>query len=255
MQLKPVLIIIFLFVAFSSCSHVYAPALFHQDIAYQPKPASFDTAKSATYVSLGWNNYTSPEYEDLLESAQMNISRGHDFKNFNLAYGAFGVLGNYNNSTSGNSATNNPPNNFSDKFFGAYGGRISADAYVTSGRVDFRFIGFEAAYSHEFGSYAAFRRAAVNSPDYDVDPRTNLFTIGLTTEVIFHNVGDNGFENGIRGFLGTTVGYSDLSNNYNRNASALNSVFPKVSYFIKYKKYFGTIEAGSNILVRFGFVF
>jgi hypothetical protein len=33
------------------------------------------------------------------------------------------------------------------------------------------------------------------------------------------------------------------------------SVFPKASYYIKYKDYFGTIEAGSAIFVRFGYKF
>ena len=48
-QTLPVLLIAILL--FASCSHVYTPALYHADIVYQPKPASFDTVKSATYIS------------------------------------------------------------------------------------------------------------------------------------------------------------------------------------------------------------
>src|ERR1700761_5874255 len=146
------IILIILFSAtITSCTHQFVPALYHQDVAYQPKPASFDTAKVQTYVAGGLNYYLSPQYSDLLVSGQLNLSQGVTFKNANLAYGAFGVAGNYSN---GYSNSDGSIANFTNKFFGGVGGRVSGDLYVNSGRFDFRYIGFEAIYSHEFGAYS-----------------------------------------------------------------------------------------------------
>ncbi len=255
MKIKILLTLLCAALLFASCSHVYTPALYHQDIAYQPKPTSFDTAKSLTYISGGLDAHANTNLSDLLVSGQFNLSRGHVFNNFNVAYGAFGVFGDYQNGS--NDKTK--PNYFSDKFFGAVGGRFSANAFVTSGRVDFRFIGVEMAYSHEFGSYADFRKSIYNQGGYFVDPRTDLFTIGLTTEVIFHNQNDNTFQHGIRGFLGTTLGYDALDDTYYKDQDAtakmFRKIFPKASYFITFKNYFGTFEVGSDVFLRFGYKF
>ena len=239
----------------SACSHVYSPALYHQDIAYQPKPTSFDKENSATYVSAGLNTYTNSSLNDAVVSGQLNLSQGYVFDNFNVAYGAFGALGDYQSgSTDTKSASY-----FSDRYFGAVGGRASINAFVHSDRADFRFIGVEAAYSHEFGDYATLRQKLQNLGGYYVDPRTNLFSIGLTTEVIFHNRDNTDFQHGIRGFLGTTLGHNELDDTYYKDKTSttkmLHDIFPKASYFIKYKDYFGTIEAGSAVFIRFGYKF
>src|ERR1700744_5626008 len=104
-------IIILSAIIFSSCSHVYTPALYHQDIAYLPKPASFDSAKSATYISAGGAFYTNTNYSDALESGQVNLSQGFTLKNVNLAYGVFGIAGSYENSHNSDATVNN----FNDK--------------------------------------------------------------------------------------------------------------------------------------------
>lgn len=241
--------------AFASCSHVYSPALYHQDIAYQPKPTSFDKEKSASYISAGLNAYTNTNLNDGIVSGQLNLSRGHVFNNFNVAYGAFGVLGDYQNGSSDTKSASY----FSDKFFGAVGGRASANFFVHEGRADIRFIGIEAAYSHEFGDYAPYRQKLQNIGGYFVDPRVDLFTVGLTTEVIFHNRNDDDFQHGIRGFLGTTLGHNNLDDTYYNNETATTKmfrhIFPKASYFIKFKDYFGTLEVGSAVFARFGYKF
>ncbi|HVW97431.1 MAG TPA: hypothetical protein VHA56_15770 [Mucilaginibacter sp.] len=255
MNLKILILVAAAVLVTTSCSHVYTPALYHQDIAYQPKPTSFDTQKAMTYVSAGVGGYTNTSYNDFLIGGQFNLSRGYDFDNFNLAYGGFFVAGDYQNGSSDKSQ----PNYFSDKFFGAVGGRFSANAYVKSGNADIRFIGMEMAYSHEFGGYADFRKSIDAQGGYYVDPRTDLFSIGLTTEVIFHNQGDPSFQHGIRGFLGTTVGHSELDDTYYNDQTAtqrmFRKIFPKASYFITFKNYFGTFEVGSNVFVRFGYKF
>ncbi|MDB5152800.1 MAG: hypothetical protein JWR54_1551, partial [Mucilaginibacter sp.] len=68
MKLKHIIPLGCLLLLMSACSHLYAPALYHQDIAYQPKPTSFDAAKTATYISAGLNNYSSINYSDFLTS-------------------------------------------------------------------------------------------------------------------------------------------------------------------------------------------
>jgi len=240
---------------FSACSnHTYAPALYHQDIAYQPKPASFDSAKTANYLSGGMNYYTDQTWSDLLISGQLNYSRGHVFKNANLAYGVFGVAGDYERGDAGL-----PPNNFKDKFFGAVGGRISANLFTSYERMDFRYLGFEMAYSHEFGAYSDFRNYIYTQPGYRADTRTDLVTLGLTTEIIFHNQNNVQIEHGIRGFLGGTFGPNPLSNtNYisqDLTPTFFRTIFPKVSYFINVKNFFGVAEIGSAIFVRAGYKF
>ena len=238
----------------SACSRVYSPALYRQDVAYQPKPTSFDKSAVATYASVGLNNYTGVNYTDFLTSGQVNLSQGFKFDNFNIAYGAFGVFGDYQYSGSKTDA-----NYFSDKFFGAVGGRFSANAFVTDGNVDFRFIGLETAFSHEFGDYVSYRQELFKRGGYFVDPRTDLFTIGLTTEVIFHSRNNTGIQHGLRGFLGTTLGHNDLSDTYytndNFNERFFHNFFPKASYFITFKNYFATAEIGNNFFVRFGVKF
>jgi hypothetical protein len=255
MKLKYLLLLACSVALLSSCSHVYSPALYHQDIAYQPKPASFDKDSIATYVSAGLNSYTNNNFNDFVVSGQLNLSQGFLFDNFNFAYGGFLSLGDYQSGSTDTKAANY----FKDKFFGAVGGRASVNAFVNNDRVDFRFIGVEAAFSHEFGDYAAYRQVLQNKSGFYVDPRVDLFTIGLTTEVIFHNRGNTGFQHGIRGFLGTTLGHNNLNDTYYKDETQttrmFRSLFPKASYYIKFKDYFGTIEAGSGVLLRFGYKF
>lgn len=239
----------------SACSKVYAPALYHQDIAYMPKPASFDEQHTANYASVGLNLHTDPNFNDALVSGQLNLSRAHTFDNVNVAYGAFTVFGDYQNG----SDNRGDGNYFKDKFFGAVGGRFSANFFVNNDRVDFRFIGVEAAYSHEFGDYASYRQSLINQPGYFVDPRTNLFSIGLTTEVLFHNQNNKLFQHAIRGYLGTTLGYNAINEIEHGNDTAtermFRNIYPKASYCIMFKNYFGTIEAGSAVFLRFGVKF
>ena len=218
----------------SACSHIYSPAFYHQDIAYQPKPASFDSVKSATYISGGINLSTNSNLNDDQTAGEIDISEGHSFKNFNLAYGAFGAYGDYQNSA----ISKGDANYFTEKYYGVIGGRASANFTFPQGNADIRLIGFEVAYSHEFGDYAAYRRYLNNQPNFYVDPRTDLFTAGLTSEVIFHKRNDPNFQQGIRLFVGGTFGRNPLDDSYyNTNKSNDNpfdennlfrNIFPKI---------------------------
>src|SRR5665213_949715 len=148
----------------TSCSHVYTPALYRRDIIYQPKPSSFDSVKTATYISAALNLAPFVNHNDQQESAQINVSRGYAFNHVNLAYGAFGVLGDYENGAIAAGAVNY----FTYKYYGALGARVSANLFSTSSseRTEYRYLGFEAAYSHEFGAYSDFRQYLNDQPGY-----------------------------------------------------------------------------------------
>ena len=258
MNLKQFLSLCCTALLFASCSHIYEPALYHQDIVYQPKPTSFDSVKAANYISGAFNANSNSNYNDFLVSGQLNLSRGYVFNNFNLSYGAFGAVGQY----SSDQANSGAPTYFTNKYFEALGGRFSANAFVTSGRTDFRFIGVEMAYSHEFGTYADFRRYLNSLPGNFVDTRTDLLTMGLTSEIIFHNVNDKTVQNGIRVFWGGTFGdnvaYLDPKANESpfsfTTHSGLN-FFAKASYFITFKNYISSVEIGNGFFLRFGYKF
>jgi len=256
MKFKLLILCSFILLALSACdNHLYTPALYHQDIAYQPKPASFDTAKHANYFSGGLNYYVDQTWTDLLVSGQFNYSRGYVYNNFNLAYGIFGVAGDFEKGNTGTA-----PDSFTDKFFGAVGARASANLFTSYERMDFRYLGVEMAYSHEFGDYANFRHYISTQPGYQADTRTDLVTIGLTTEIIFHNQRNVNIEHGIRGFLGGTFGPNPVGNNTDYVSSDLTpqffrNIFPKVSYFINVKNFFGVAEIGSAIFIRAGVKF
>jgi hypothetical protein len=237
----------------SSCSeHVYGPALHKSDISYMPKPMSMDSAKSATYVSAGLALDFGNNLSDQLTSGQLNISEAHTFKNFNLAYGAFTSLGNYSNYD----LQQGDPHYFKDKFFGAVGGRLSGNFYINNdGRTDIRIIGFEAAYSHEFGDYARFRKEVTGDPNFYTDTRTELFTGGLTSEVVFHGRKPN-TQMGFRLFVGETFGNDNIyNNNKNDYITYKTPTYVAFSYFIQLKQYFAVVEGGTYVQFRVGLRF
>jgi hypothetical protein len=258
MNLKQLLSLSCVALLFASCSHIYEPALYHQDIVYQPKPTSFDTVKAVNYISGAFNANSNSNLNDFLVSGQVNLSRGYVFNNFNLSYGAFGAVGQY----SSDQANSGAPTYFTTKYFEALGGRFSANAFVTSGRTDFRFIGVEAAYSHEFGTFADFRRYLNSLPGNFVDTRTDLLTLGLTSEIIFHNVNDKTVQNGIRIFWGGTFGDNVAFVDPKANEGPFSftthnglNFFAKASYFITFKNYISSVEIGNGFFLRFGYKF
>lgn len=254
-NLKPFFLIAGVLLLLSSCSKVYTPAMYHQDIAYMPKPASFDSVSTKVYVSVGANIYPDAYFRDMVYSGQANLSVGHTFKNFNLAYGAFTEFGDYKNSSQDYSS----PNYFSDRSFGAIGGRFSANLYKKLDHADFRFIGFEAAYSHEFGDFVTLKRNFNPESNYYIDPRTDLVSVGLTSEVIFNSSENPQLHHGLRGFLGITLGHNVLNSTLNKDDEPgerlFRDVFPKFSYFINYKHCFGVIDVGNGFMGRIGYTF
>ncbi len=252
MNLKLIFAVCYIALLFASCSHDYEPALFHQDIVYMPKPASFDSAKSATYISGAFSYNINSNGDDQALSGQLNISEGHTFNHFNLAYGVFAVYGNYENS----SISSGNPNYFNSKYFGAVGARFAASTYFTSHNVDYRFLGVEAAYSSEYGAYAGYRDYLTQQPGFYVDNRTYLFSIGGTSEVVFHGFRNPLLQHGIYIFVGATTGTSRLDNSfYSLNGSSIYHPLIKAGYFFKFKHLFGTAEVGNMLFLRAGYAF
>jgi len=229
---------------YSSCTvtgpqiNLYGPAMYSSDISYQPKPMSSDSVHHANYASLSYFSLDAPNNNnnfDIVTVGQFNIGQGYTFDNFNLSYAAFGGMGGYSHQTNNDLSQST---HFSSKYFGDLGGRFSANAFVTSGRVDIRFIGFEVAYSHEFGDYANFRSQVNGQPDYFTDARTDLVTIGGSTEVIWHS-SERPLQFGLRLFIGRTLG----DNTY-RNPGTPATVYYQqndigsLAYFMQLKKVF-----------------
>lgn len=227
----------------NSCTNkIYAPALHNSDIAYMPKPMSSDSVKTATYISGAFVSGGSPNLADDLTSGQLNISQAHTFNHFNLAYGAFGSAGNYHN----NLLKSTDPYYFTNKFFGAVGGRLSGNFFINNGgRTDFRLIGFEAVYSHEFGSYAQFRKAVSDQPGFYTNNRTDKLTAGVTSEIIFHTSKPT-TQFGFRLFLGGNIGDSNVYTNQGTqlNTYTKNDGYFSFAYLMQIQQYFGIVEFG-----------
>lgn len=73
------------------------------------------------------------------------------------------------------------------KKFTAVGARGSVNSFFTKGNVDYHIIGAEFSYNKEFGDFSVFRKTLRDEPYYDTLHNTQLYTAGLTSEVILHS--------------------------------------------------------------------
>ena len=224
------------------------PAFYNSDITYQPKPLSADTVHHAAYISAAIVNGQGANVNDMLTAGEINLGMGYTIKHFNFAYGVFGAAGSFSNAT----IPSDQPYYFNNKFAGVAGGRASINYYITSGHVDIRVIGIEAAYSNEFGDYANYRKEVAGQPYFYTSTRTDLLTIGGSTEVIWYGH-DLSRQYGFRVFLGSTnVNYPTNPNNYD----APPSITATLAYFMQIKRYFMIGEvtgAGGHFSVGYRF--
>lgn len=232
----------------TSCSkHFFAPALYNDDVSYQPKPASFDSIKSATYVSIGEGFNQAVDLNNTISFGELDISQGHVFNNVNLSYGAFGVLGAIDNSNHENELKD--PYSFGSKTFAGLGGRASVNMFKVIDNINFRYIGVEAVYSKEYGDFAAYRREVQNVPDYHASTRTEMFTLGATSEVIWHDRNNTNKQYALRLFLGKSFGdYSELK--YTSNSDEFKvpefPLYLTVGYFMQFNHFWGAAELTRN---------
>lgn len=193
---------------FGCSKHYYSPALYKNDIAYQFKPMSSDSLKSANYLTA--TIYTGiGDTKDNMTYGRLSFNRSNTYKNFNIAYGGYGVFGDYKNYD----LNDIDAGYFKNKYLSALGLRFSADTYYTEGNADIREIGIELAYSKEFGQYKEFRASGKDQPYIYTDARTSVLTAGVTNEIIWHNKNNRSTQYGYRFYLGTVIGNHDFINN------------------------------------------
>jgi hypothetical protein len=223
-------------------------------VAYVPKPASYDSVKKVIYLSGGLGGSTGINLSDAITHGTVDISVGHDLKKANLAYGAFAYGGVITNTGSSNNSNDRYPLN--SKGFGAIGGRFSINAYTTGKRSNFRYLGFEATYSKEFGSYADFRKAVNGIDNHYAITGTDLLTMGLTSEILWRNRRPEYTQYGIRFFIGGRClnhKFENSESDYYRT----NPVLMDLGYFMKFKRYIGSINTNfiTSLAFRLGYSF
>lgn len=243
--LLPALIVL---ISLNSCSkRFYAPALYEHDVSYQPKPSSFDSSKTATYISIGEGFNQAVNINNTVSFGELNISQGHVFKNTNLSYGAYGFLGSIDNSNHSNELKD--PNSFESKSFAGIGGRASFNFYTVMDNVNFRFIGVEASYSTEYGDFAAYRRLVNNLPDYNSVTRTEMVTLGLSTEALWHSKNNPKIQHALRGFVGKTFGdFSQVKVTSNTGSPSDLAIYLAASYYLNINHFWGAAEITKNEL-------
>jgi hypothetical protein len=239
----------------SSCSrYYYAPALLRSDLAYVPKPASYDSVKKALYISGGIGSSMGANLSDEITYGTIDVSAGHVLKNINIAYGAFAYAGKIQNTSNNNDPTVLYPLNSKD--FSAVGGRFSANLHSGKKRLNFRYLGFEAVYSKEFGNYVNFRKKVNGVENYYAITGTNLLTMGLTSEIIWRNRRAQYTQFGIRVFVGSRyLNYKFSDADVYR--SSTNPGQFDLAYFMKYKRYVGSINTNllTSAALRLGYSF
>ena len=240
--------------------HYYSPAMYKNDMVYQFKPMSSDSQKNATYISGGINIGAGSTQNDNVLMGELHLDQAHTFDNLNIAYGAYGFAGSYQNS----SIQTNEPQYFDSKFMGGYGFNASANIFVTSGRADYRILGLAASYSNEFGDYADFRKKAQSTPNFYTDASTSVFTAGFTNETIWRS--SHNFQQGYRVFLGEIFGnhnYINTSTATPTSSSNYNTfnnngrVYISGTYFLQVNKYHIAVDVQNftAVNIQFGYRF
>ena len=239
----------------SSCSrYYYAPALFRSDVAYIAKPASYDSAKTTIYLTGGIGGSMGINLSDAIGYGTIDASVGHAFKRVNIAYGAFAYAGKIENTEVNDSPTDLYPLN--SKGFSAVGGRFSANLFSARKRSDFRYLGFEAIYSKEFGSYLNYRKRVNGIDDHYAITGSDLLTMGLTSEIIWRNRQAQFTQYGIRVFFGGRYLNYKFDDRLIYNRNQYSGQFD-LAYFMKYKGYIASVNTNffTSIALRLGYSF
>jgi hypothetical protein len=233
----------------------YEPAVYKADISYQPKPMSADSFKSATYISGGYNQKqtSSEESADIAHMFQLFLSRAHTFSNLNISYGASGLAGYLKN----NMMEAKDPFYFKRKPFSSLALNGSINTYVNKNNVDYRLLGAEFSYSREFGAFKDFRNEIYHQPNFYSVTNRELFTAGLSSEIIFHLEDDVSTQFGFRLFAGKTLtrmnyqGQSDVG----VIPKELNPYTATFAFFFQKGPFNTVLEAGTSSQLRFGYRF
>lgn len=238
----------------SSCDVYLTPAILGHNIAYQPKPMVADSLKTKNYVSASYATSSTPDGSINFGMGMLNYNRAYVDKNLNFSYGGFIDYG---------VAQNNPSSNkdlatFNKGFFNI-GLRTNIGYHITSsnGNTDYRLINWENAFSIESGDYVDFRKNGYNTHVNNTDntgdiyfsKQTNVWTTGLSSEIIWRSRRHAETHHAFRLFIGGTPNVISNFNFNQQNAlpylahSRLNFSF---SYYLQLKRYYMTYEVGQD---------
>ncbi|TZF82711.1 hypothetical protein FW774_14540 [Pedobacter sp. BS3] len=194
----------FLVVLLSGCDSIryYMPVMLKADLTYMPKPMSFDSIKTSNYVTATYGGKSMANLDEESTFGQFSFSRSHYLKNINVSYGGGGYFGTVEN----NSIDTTVVNVLDRKNFSGFNLNTSANLVTSSGRTDFRVIGLELAYNKEFGDYYHYRKSVIGIPDAYSITRSDLFSAGLSSEVIWHTKNSIHTQFGFKLTIGKTFG-------------------------------------------------
>jgi hypothetical protein len=234
----------FTLLLFSSCLEhrqgMYLSPMDSQAIPYHTIPFHSDSLKSAVYGSLVYTAGTANDKgKDWIHAGQASIYRSHNLGSFQAYYGASITLGTYGLTDFYNSqytpgeagligGGDQPIDSFyhipGNKYsYGSYGISGGINGVKSSGRTEWRYLGFETSWQKEFGDYYSFRK---NLPDSaaNIIFRNNLTgIIAIYTDALWSNQHMTQF-----GFKFSLSMLVNPENNYTRFNTY--SIFP-VSFF------------------------
>ena len=201
---------------------------------------SQDSIKHSNYIHLSASSGSGADFTDEVSFGQANISRAYVFKNLNTSVGAYGFAGNYLS----NAMPENSNYVFRKKAFAGLGARASANYFIVTERANFRIIGFEAGYSKEFGKYSSFRKEYLGHPDFVINHATEIFTAGLTTEIIWHTKKSIHTQHSFRLFIGDTFTNETYYDAFGGDIENQNK-YVSLNYFLQIKRFNLNIEMTS----------
>lgn len=232
-----------LFISSCASKSFYIPAAAGNDISYLPKPMESDSIKVKNYISASLSGVSLPRNTGNIDLGFLNISRGHTFKNFNVAYGIYGFAG----QASYDQEFNNGKAELNGK--GIYGGglRSSIGFYDNAGNAEFRIISWDNSLSFENGSYATFRQEMYNLHASNIisSTKNSLYTTGISSEIIWHSKRnwDNHFA--FKLFYGKSIGLNKSLENFAAGNTPKGGAFSS-SFYIKLKNLFGIVDVNFN---------
>jgi len=229
-----------------SCSSpsYFVPAISANDVSYLPKPMGSDSIKVKNYASASIADLSLPYGTGNLTMGFLNISRAHTTKNLNIAYGAFGFVGETRNNDFNNNENAVPE--FSNKGIIGGGLRTSIGYYDNAGNAEFRILSWENALSFEGGNYSNLRKRFhdLNDPNIVSSTKTTLFTTGAASEIIWHSKSNYNNHYAFRLFYGFTPGLNrSLRNQYDQDMKGGAFDF---AFYLKLDKLYGILNSGIN---------
>lgn len=202
----------------SSCVTEFANPLLNNDLTYMAKPSVSDSVKWGTYVA--GNIFLSDGFNpfDFNTHLEANAHQSYTFPFGSIALGGFGYAGRYklNIDTTDYYA---PITQYGGNYF-YYGGGVrgSFNFTIPGERIDFRFLGIDAAWSKEWGEYLELRKTVEYLPYVLSVTDDELFTLAVTQEICFKR--DSETQIAFKWFYGKA-----LKGNLNYTESYENAIF------------------------------